>query len=228
MSTRCIVITSTLVGALATGANAQITNAQRSAQTQQLQALRQATSGRLIVPVTGALATSATTTTSADSAASSLNQVIGSFAIQRFAQTTTGDVAAFGMLTLNLTDASGAARAIVTEAAMPMAQSPNGSSALTPSRTTPTTAASAVVLSSDSRSTQTPSAQGCETLSLVLRPVQLDVLGMAIQIDQVNVNVISRTTGQLRNLLCGSTSATGGISAADRMNMLNALLDVVG
>jgi len=66
-------------------------------------------------------------------------------------------------------------------------------------------------------------------MSLTLRPVQLTVLGMAVQLDQVSIDVISRTTGQLRNLLCGTTgTSSGGISAADRMNMLNALLDVVG
>lgn len=224
MITRSIALSSTLVGLLATGAHAQVANAQRSTQPQQLQVLRQATPGRLIVPVTGTLLTS-TTTTSSSSAASSLNQVIGSFAIQRFAQTTTGDVAAFGMLTLNLADSTGAARAIVTDAAMTVVQSVDSSSALTSSRTSPTTGTSAVLLSADSRSTQITSAPGCETMSLTLRPVQLDILGMAVQLDQVNVDVISRTTGQLRNLLC---TTSGGTSAAERMNMLNTLLDVVG
>jgi hypothetical protein len=190
--------------------------------------LRQATPGRLIVPVTGTLTTPGTQTTSTATAASSLAQATGSFSIQRFAQTTAGEVAAFGILTLNLTDpTSGAPRMVVTDAAMRVVQSNNPSNSLAQNSTRSTTGTSAVMLSTDSRAAQTASAQGCETLSLALAPVQIDVLGMAVRLDQVNVDVISRTTGQLRTLLCGTTT-NRGVGAADRMNMLNSLLDTIG
>lgn len=84
------------------------------------------------------------------------------------------------------------------------------------------------MLSADSRTTTT-AAQGCEALTLAWSPLQLDVLGMAVRINQVNVDFISRTTGQLRTLLCGTSSVMEtGVGAAERVNRLNALLDVVG
>jgi hypothetical protein len=138
------------------------------------------------------------------------------------------------MLTLNLTDpSSGLPRTIVTESAIRVAPSGDASSsvATTFSRQTGT---SAVMLSADSRATQTTSAQtsasqGCETLTLRLRPVQVDFVGMSVRLNETNVDFISRTTGQLRSLLCGTTNVTGrGVTAAERMNRLNALLDVVG
>jgi hypothetical protein len=227
MTRRSIVITSTLVGVLATGAHAQRADAPRNTPQQQAQGLRQASHGRLIVPIS---ATLTTPTTSTEPTASSMAQVTGSFSIQRFAQTTAGEVAAVGMLTLNLVDpSSGSARAIVTEVAMRAVQSVDESSSLTSSSTRSTTGTSAVVLGAESRARPTASTQGCETLSLTLRPVQLDLLGMAVRLDQVNVDFISRTTGQLRSLLCGTTSVMDrGVGPAERMNRLNALLDVVG
>jgi hypothetical protein len=84
------------------------------------------------------------------------------------------------------------------------------------------------MLGTETRAAAT-SAQGCETLSLALSPVQLEVAGMAVRLDQVNVDFISRTTGQLRTLLCGTNSVVDrGVGALERMNRLNALLDVVG
>lgn len=226
-----IVLTSTLICALATGAHAQRADAPLSTQ-QQVQGLRQAP-GRLIVPITGTLTSQAIPTDPARPTTSpqqfqTRGQVTGSFSIQRFAQTTAGDVAAVGTLTLNLTDpTSGIPRTIVTESAIRVAQSVDESSSLTSSSTRPTTG-SAVMLTADSRATQT-SAQGCETLSLALRSVQLDILDMAVRLDQVNVDFVSRTTGQLRNLLCGTTSVMDrGLSTAERTNRLNALLDVIG
>jgi hypothetical protein len=159
-----------------------------------------------------------------------MTQVTGSFSIRRFAQTTAGEVAAVGMLTLNLTDpGSGAARTIVTQALMPVARSVEEANAPSPISATPTSARSSAILSADSRETGTASAQGCETLSLMLGPVQIDLLGMAVRIDQVNVDFIPRATGQMRTLLCGTTTLMDrGVSSAERMNMLNTLLDAVG
>jgi hypothetical protein len=52
---------------------------------------------------------------------------------------------------------------------------------------------------------------------------------MAVQLDQANINFIPRTTGRLETLLCGATSAIdSGATAAERMKVLNTLLDAVG
>jgi hypothetical protein len=157
--------------------------------------------------------------------------ITGSFAIRRFAQTTAGEVAAVGVLTLSLTDpASGAGRTIVTEAAMPIARSVDEANSPAPSPAAmPSNVTSSATLSADSRATSDASAQGCETLNLALAPVQIDLLGMAVQLDQVNVDFIARTTGRLRTMLCGATSGMDrGVAATERMNMLNTLLDAVG
>lgn len=223
MSIRSIALTSTLVCAFVTGADAQRADAPRSTQQPQVQGVRQAPASRLIVPIVG------TRFTSSPQQFQTRGPVTGSFSIQRFAQTTAGDVAAVGVLTLNLTDpASGTPRTIVTESAIRVVQSGDESSSLA-STTRPAAGTSAVMLTADSRVAPTVSPQPCETLSLALRPVQLDILGMAVRLDQMNVDFVSRTTGQLRNQLCGTRSVMDrSISPAERTNRLNALLDVVG
>jgi hypothetical protein len=52
---------------------------------------------------------------------------------------------------------------------------------------------------------------------------------MAVQLDQVNVDFIPRTTGQLTTVLCGATNVIDrDIAPAERMRILNTLLDAVG
>jgi hypothetical protein len=66
-------------------------------------------------------------------------------------------------------------------------------------------------------------------LSLTLEPVQLDLLGTTVQLDQVNVDFIARNSGRLGILLCGATSVIDITTGpAERMNILNMLLDSVG
>jgi len=268
MNTRSIVFTSTLVCALATGAHAQRGDAPRSTQQQQAQGLRQASSGRLIIPVTGTLTTPETPTpptepttppetppttppptpdpttpseppqtpsaepptiptpTTPGTVADATSQVTGSFSIRRFSQTTTGEVAAVGMLTMSLTDpASGATRTIVTQAVLPVVgASDDSSSPSTPAPVTPTTARSSVALGTDATA-----AQGCDTLSLTLGSVDLELLGMGVRLDQVNVDFVSRSAGRLGVVLCGATSLIDrGVSPEERMRVLNTLLDAVG
>jgi hypothetical protein len=72
-------------------------------------------------------------------------------------------------------------------------------------------------------------AQGCESLSLTLEAVQIDLLGTTVQLDQVNVDFIARSSGRLGILLCGATRAIDNTAGpAERMNILNMLLDTVG
>jgi hypothetical protein len=134
------------------------------------------------------------------------------------------------MLTLNLTDpTSGLPRTIVTESAIRVAQPGDASNSITATGARQTLGTSSLMLSTDSRTTIQPAtAQGCETMSLGLRPVQVDLGGMTVRLDQTNIDFVSRNTGQLRSLLCGTTNVTGAGTAAERMNRLNALLDVVG
>ncbi len=136
---------------------------------------------------------------------------MGSFAIRRFAQTTEGELAAVGLLTLNLTDAaSNTARTIVTQAAMPVSLS--AAAPTDPPAPQPTD----------------PAAQGCETLSLVLGAVEIELLGMAVQLNQVNLDFVPRSNGRLGILACGATGVIGnGTGPAEQMRILNTLLDTV-
>jgi hypothetical protein len=130
------------------------------------------------------------------------------------------------MLTMSLTDpASGATRTVVTQAAMPVVGSGNDSSSpSTPSPVTPTTASSSIALGTDATA-----AQDCDTLSLTLGSVDIDLLGMGVRLDQVNVDFVSRSAGRLGVVLCRATSLIDrGVSPAERMRVLNTLLDAVG
>ena len=171
MNTKSIVVTSTLMCVLATGAHAQRADVQRSTQQQQAQVLRRATPGGLIIPITGSLATTTSPTTPTEpttaSSAESLTtstptttdsdvdlteQVTGSFSIRRFAQTTTGQVAAVGIMIVSLMDpSSGAGRTIVTEVAIPVVPSGDESISRTSSLATTTAARPVMTLSADSR-----------------------------------------------------------------------------
>ena len=269
-----IALASVIACALATVLLAQGTQAPRTNPQPQSQPLRQMTSGRLIIPITGALETptdptipaepppismepptaplappttpaeppttpaepptttmgrlTALTPTTPGGDAALARQVTGSFSIQRFAQTTDGAVAAVGTLTVSFADpASGMARTIVTQVAMPVARSSD----------VPTSSAAGIEPKPISATTQTSlsasaSTQPCETLSLLLGPLALDLLGVAVQLDQVNVDftVVPGTNGQrLGVLLCRVTDVMdSGVGPAERVSMLNALLNTVG
>lgn len=159
--------------------------------------------------------------------------VLGTFSIQRFARTTDGDVAAVGTLTLNLVDpASTTARTIITQVAIPVARSGDAPTSSSPvggsSPNSVTRPASSRVTA---QATQPASVQACETLSLTLEAIQLALLGIDIQLDQVNVDftVVPGTSARLSGLLCGVTGVIdGSASPAERTNILNSLLDTIG
>ena len=66
-------------------------------------------------------------------------------------------------------------------------------------------------------------------MSLTLGPVQLDLPGTTVQLDQVNVDFVARGSGRLGILLCGATGVVDTTTGpAQRMNILNMLLDTVG
>ena len=163
-----------------------------------------------------------------DDSADSVPEVTGSFSIRRFAQTTTGDLAAVGILTLSLTDpTTNGARTIVTQATLPVARFGDEATPPTPSPAQPPVSTPRQPLLGADASDASAS-QGCETLNLMLGPVDLDLLGMAVRLDQVNIEFIPRGTGRLGLLLCGASVIGDGVSPVERMNILNTLLDAVG
>jgi hypothetical protein len=198
-----------VTGALAqgTGTQAQPNNQQRQTEGQRL-----ATPGRLVVPVTGTVGTAPT---AAEGEAAATPEVTGTFAIQRFARTTEDSVAAVGTLTLNLTDpATKAARTIITQVAMPLAKSGD--------TTVPVGTAG---------QPQSTGATACGTLSMVLGPLELTLLGLSFQLNEVNVDfaVVAGTGERLGNLLCEVTSLIDGSARpAELVNRLNTLLDTIG
>ena len=142
----------------------------------------------------------------------------GTFSIQRFARTTDGLVAAVGLLTLSVPDpaspdsAPSAARTIVTPGALPLA---TGGDTPTPDDQ-PQGSTRAV-------------AQGCETLSLVLGQVDLDLPGRAIQLDEVKVDLVPGAGDRLGTQLCEVAGVVEGAApSAELVRTLNALLDTMG
>jgi hypothetical protein len=191
-----------------TVALAQGTQAPRNNQQSQTESQRQPKPGRLVVPVTASLGTAATPTTptAEDAASTPTPTVTGSFSIQRFARTTEEAVAAVGTLTLSLEDpTSNAPRTIVTQIAMPLARSGD---------------------------TTAPATSGaCETLSLVLGPLDLNLLAVAVHLEQVNVELtaVQGAGERLGNLLCNATRLIDRAAApAELVKTLNTVLDTIG
>jgi hypothetical protein len=214
-------VVAAIAGAPAADALAQGTQAPPNNQQRQTEGLRKPTPGRLIIPITGRLGAVATPT-AAEGEADSTPSVTGSFSIQRFARTTEGAVAAVGTLTLSFTDpTSNAGRTIVTEVAMPLAKAAPGDRDNQPQPIGATPQASLSI---------TP--QACETLSLVLGSIELDLLGQAVQLDQVNVDFAATMKGasaQLGTLLCDVTDLMERAAPpAELVQTLNRLLDTIG
>jgi len=220
-----------IAGAPAAGALAQGTQAPRNNQQRQTEGQRQPTPGRLVIPITGRLAAAATPTTptptptAPEAEAASTPTVTGSFSIQRFARTTEGAVAAVGTLTLSFPDpTSTAARTIITQAVMPLATSGD-----TAAPGDPETQPQPIGATPQASLPATP--QGCDTLSLVLGSIELELLGLAVQLDEVNVDfaVMNGASTQLGNLLCDVTGLIDGAAPpAELVQTLNRLLDTIG
>jgi hypothetical protein len=135
--------------------------------------------------------------------------VNGSFSIQRFARTTDDGVAAIGILTLSVTDAtSDVSRAIITRTALPV--------------TTADRAATATA----------PAAQTCQSLGLVLGSVEIDPVGVAVHTNPVHVDVAAalQTTSDQRftSQLCQVAGLIDGARPADLVTALNTLLEMIG
>jgi hypothetical protein len=175
----------------------------------QAQNQRQAKPGRLTVPVTG--------TVSAAAGQATASEVTGTFSIQRFARTETA-VAAVGTLTVSITDsASSDTRAVVTQVAVPISRQRSENAAAEPVGQTPAIVPTAT--------------QTCETLSLVLGPVDLDLRGVPVQLDRVVLDVTGAptTSDALPKLLCEITGVLdNSAQPAELVTLLNRLLDLLG
>jgi hypothetical protein len=205
-----------IAGAPVSAALAQTPSQTGVNQPRQIEGQRQPTPGRLLVPVTGTLGTPATSEPQAPGAAvTQAPAVTGLFSIQRFARTTENAVAAVGTLTVSFTDPeTSAARTIVTQIAMPLQRS----TGVRPPGDTPQPGATAGVT------------QACESLSLVLGPLDVTLLGNAVHLDAVTVDltVVPGTGQRLATLICDVAGQLGAATPpADLLKTLNALLDTV-
>ena len=146
------------------------------------------------------------TATAADGTAQSL---AGTFTIQRFARSQ-GQIVAVGTLVATLTsDAPGsAARTIVTQASIPLDRS------------------NATAAAGDFAALAV-----CDILHLVLGPLDLNLLGLVVHLDQVvlDITAVSGAGNLLGNLLCAITGLLdGGGPLASIVALLNGLLDLLG
>jgi hypothetical protein len=147
----------------------------------------------------------------------------GSFSIQRFARTTDDSLAAFGTLSLSFTDpTSNALRTIVTQTIVPLKKSTGGTAAVAPEN-------QAVPISPTTQSS--PATQDCQTLRLLLGPLQLDLLGTSIQLKEMNLDFTAMpgASTQLGTQLCDvNKQFDASAPPSETMKTLNTLLDTVG
>jgi hypothetical protein len=198
--------------ALAQGSQAtsQPQKSQATSQQRQTEGQRQATPGRLTVPIVGSVGASSTAAAGVQSAVAAAPPLNGSFTIQRFARTTDNALAAVGTLTASFVDpTSNATRTIVTQIAMPVAKS---------------TLASADLGASSS-------AQACGALGLVLGAIDIRPLSQPVHLDNTTLDLaaIPGTGERFGTLLCAASAQLDDTSKpADAANTLNALLDLIG
>ena len=161
-----------------------------------------ARSAGIAVPVTG-------TATAADGTVRTLT---GTFTIQRFARAQR-QIVAVGTLVGTLTSAApdaaaptAAAQTVVTQASIPLANNNATASDVT---------ALAV----------------CDILHLVLGPLDLNLLGLVVHLDQVvlDITAVTGAGNLLGNLLCAITGLLdGGGPLASVVTLLNQLLGILG
>jgi len=158
-------------------------------------------SAGIAVPVTG-------TATAADGTVRTLT---GTFTIQRFARAQR-QIVAMGTLVGTLTSAAPdavaqTAQTFVTQASIPLANNNN------------TTAADVSALAT------------CDILHLVLGPLDLNLLGLVVHLDQVvlDITAVTGAGNLLGNLLCAITGLLdGGGPLASVVTLLNQLLGILG
>jgi hypothetical protein len=156
--------------------------------------------GTLAVPISGT-ATAADGTTQA---------VTGTFTVQRFSRSH-GQIFAEGTVvgTIASSVAGTAARTFVTQISLPLQL---------PSAPTMVTSGAVTALAS------------CDILNLVLGPLDLNLLGLTVHLNQVILNIVAVTGAGnlLGNLLCAITGLLDGSSLGNLTALLNGLLALLG
>jgi hypothetical protein len=174
----------------------------------------QSSKGTLSVPVSG------TVRLDANPAASSA--LTGTFAIQKFVRNGDG-VDAVGTLTASFTDpATNAVRTIVTQASLPVDRQASGGAA---------PAAEADADDVPVRGPAVAAQPACDILHLVLGPLDLNLLGLRIQLNQVvlDITAVPGAGNLLGNLLCaivGILDPPGPLGQL--IALLNGLLALLG
>ncbi len=141
----------------------------------------------------------------------------GQYNVQRFVTTGSGKTKAVGTLKGTLTKKNGSTDK-VTKKNVRMVVRP---------------AASTVSSAPASPGTASTSATGCQILDLVLAPLDLDLLGLTVHLDQVHLNItaVPGAGELLGNLLCavaGLLDSTQLLSLGTILtNLLNAILGIL-
>jgi hypothetical protein len=182
------------------------------------------TIGRTTTPTTPGSSTPDESTPSSNEAAAASPEATGTFSIQRFARTTEDAVAAVGTLTLSFEEGDGGARTIVTQIAMPLERAGD--------TTTPgDEGESPVGNGTRPERTGAQAAEPCQTVSFVLGPVSFQVVGLSVQLEEVNLDLttVQGVSEQVGTLLCNvSGSAQGAARSNEVITTLNKLLDLIG
>jgi len=156
------------------------------------------------VPITG-------TTTGADGA---VQAVTGTFTIQRFARAQR-TIYAVGTVVASIPGASGsAARTVVTQVSLPLVM-PGATAA----------AANAAAIG------DVNALAACDVLNLVLGPLDLNLLGLEVHLNQVVLDIVAQSGAGnlLGNLLCAVTNLlNGGAALGQIVNLLNSILAILG
>jgi hypothetical protein len=187
-------------------------SSQPASQPRQTEGQRQATPGRLTVPITGmvGLAPSSSVAPGVQAVVAAPPQLTGSFTIQRFARTTENAVAAVGTLTASFVDpGSNATRTFVTQIAM-------------------------AIMKAGATSAELPVAaaiQSCESLGVVLSAIDIRLLSLPVHLDtaMIDLTVVPGTGERFGTLLCTAGAQFDDLSKpAELVDTLNALLDLIG
>jgi hypothetical protein len=181
------------------------------AQTPQNGPQREGRPGTLTVPVSGLVGPEGSTPTI---------PFTGTFTIQRFARSDQG-LAAVGIFVANVQESpTSPIRTIATQLAVPVVLRGDAAVPVSDDLEAPDSGPAAIA-----------QAQACSILHLVLGPLDLNLLGLRIQLNQVvlDITAVPGPGNLLGNLLCAITGLLDNPSPLARLiALLNQLLDVLG
>jgi hypothetical protein len=150
----------------------------------------------------------------------------GRYAVKRFV-VHNDKLKAVGNLTGKITRKNGQTQRVTERVRIPVNMKATRAANLPVEPTTPTTAAKST------SGTKSTSQLSCEVLDLVLGPLDLNLLGLRIQLDQVHLNItaIPGAGALLGNLLCAVVGLLDGTGLANLnqilSNLLNAILGIL-